>query len=549
MGCRFHFAPAASWRSKVVAADRQSHESLKDLPAAIIATRLVGPRGSPANDVSIIGDSILTQRPQYAEAVLDALPEPIAVVDLDGRIEYANRQFLKEVGCTQQEAYGRTAADLGIVEDEEFMRLKAEVLPILLSGGSLTHVEILARRRGGGLFPSLVSFGLLRSDTGEPQAIVAWGRDIGPVKEVQEATAEKEKMLQALFQAIPEALLLIDREGRILTCNETAAKALNRSVQETVGIVLSDCLTMLAPRALWRRRTARIEEAFTSGKTVRFTDERDGHVLDNTFYPVMDDRGHVANLVIFARDITDQVLAQRELKKSCERMRGAERLASLGMLSAMLVHELTQPLSVVRLANETAIAELRDKQGADAITEDLEAGVRACATIAAIVSRFRHYARRSVNAKVAQVCIHNVAEWTIRLLAASAQQAKVTLRTEGLDALPSIQMRENELEQVFFALAQNGIEAADGVAEHYLLITAALRDSGIELRFEDDCGGIRPEDLPRVFEPFFTTKPAGKGTGLGLSIVHRIVRERGGRVSVQNQYGKGVTFVVTLPGS
>jgi PAS domain S-box-containing protein len=488
-------------------------------------------------------------QPQYAEAVLDALPDPIAVMDLDGRIEYANKQFLQEVGHTQQEVHGKTPADLGIVEDEEFGRLKREIVPRLLSGQSLTNVDILVRRQGSDPFPSLLSFGLLRSDSGEPRAVVGSGRDIALIREAQEATAEKEKMLQALFHAISEPLLLIDRQGRILTCNEAAATRLKRGMQEIAGAVLSDCLTAAVSPDTCGRRMARIAEVFSSGKAVRFTDERDDRVLDNNLYPVLDNTGDVTSIVIFGRDITDQVRAQKELQEYHKRLRDAERLTSLGMLGATLAHELTQPLSVIRLANETALAELRPTSCPDAITRDLQASITACGAIAAILSQFRNYARQSSGATETEVHLRSVAEWTVRLLEHSAQQAKVTLRMEGLDTLPPIRMQENEPEQVFFALAQNAIEAADGIEDHYLLIAAALHDDTIDLQFEDNCGGIRPADLPKIFEPFFTTKPMGKGTGLGLPIARRIVQERGGRICVQNRYGEGATFVVTLPRS
>jgi signal transduction histidine kinase len=67
------------------------------------------------------------------------------------------------------------------------------------------------------------------------------------------------------------------------------------------------------------------------------------------------------------------------------------------------------------------------------------------------------------------------------------------------------------------------------------------------LEFADDCGGIAPEHLEHIFEPFFTTKPPGAGTGLGLCIVQRVVSQAGGTLRVDNRWGQGVTFCVTLP--
>jgi signal transduction histidine kinase len=110
-------------------------------------------------------------------------------------------------------------------------------------------------------------------------------------------------------------------------------------------------------------------------------------------------------------------------------------------------------------------------------------------------------------------------------------------------------MRENDLDQLFFALSQNAVHAADGTKDCRLVITGTLEEDRIVLTFQDNCGGIEPVHLPRIFEPFFTTKPSGKGTGLGLCIARQIVAQKGGHISVQSQRGEGATFTVILPRS
>jgi two-component system, sporulation sensor kinase A len=482
-----------------------------------------------------------------AETVLDALPNPVVVVDLDGRIEHANWQFLREVGQTREQVLGKTPSDLGLLSSEQFLQLKSDVVPKLTSGGSLVNIKTIAQRPDGRSVPMLLSFGPLRSTTGEPPDVVHASRDIGPLEQAHKATAEKEEMLQALLHAIPETLVLLDSEGRVLACNENAARAVGRPMQEIVGRALVDSLAEIVPLDVCKRRMARIAEVLRSGKPAYFTDERNGLAFEHTLHPVLDGRGHATGVVIYVHDITRQMQARRELHEYCERLRSAEQLASLGTLSATLVHELTQPLSVIQLASQTALAELTKLNCPDVMKQDLEACVAASATIAAIVSRFRDYVGRSTRTKETEVHVSSVAEWTIRLLEHSAQLAKVTVRTENLEALPAIRMRENELEQLLFTLAQNAIQAADGTKDCYLLIAGAMRGDAIELRFQDNCGGIEPACLPRVFEPFFTTKPPGKGMGLGLCIARRIVQQRGGQIAVQSQQGEGTTFTVTLP--
>ena len=103
------------------------------------------------------------------------------------------------------------------------------------------------------------------------------------------------------------------------------------------------------------------------------------------------------------------------------------------------------------------------------------------------------------------------------------------------------------MEQLFFSLIDNALQANQDKKNRHLVITGAVKDECVELRFSDNCGGIPPENLDRIFEPFFTTKSAGNGTGLGLCIVKDIVSRSGGKIHVESKFGKGTTFLVTLP--
>ena len=127
-----------------------------------------------------------------------------------------------------------------------------------------------------------------------------------------------------------------------------------------------------------------------------------------------------------------------------------------------------------------------------------------------IIENFRNFARKSSGRTVAEVNIKAVAVRIARLLSQSALSAGISLRIRKMDALPCPWMNENDLEQLFFALIGNAIQAADGKKNRQLVISGAVKDQHIELRLSDDCGGIGPENIDKIFEPFFTTKPRGQ---------------------------------------
>jgi signal transduction histidine kinase len=135
----------------------------------------------------------------------------------------------------------------------------------------------------------------------------------------------------------------------------------------------------------------------------------------------------------------------------------------------------------------------------------------------------------------------------VRVWENAAERRKVRLVLQGLDHLGELDVDERDMEQVFFALVENTIQAADGTTDHQLLIAGRARGVSVELQFVDDCGGIAPEHVDRIFDPFFTTKGDNEGTGLGLCIVEQALSRVGGRIRVDNRPGEGVTFVITLP--
>jgi len=135
----------------------------------------------------------------------------------------------------------------------------------------------------------------------------------------------------------------------------------------------------------------------------------------------------------------------------------------------------------------------------------------------------------------------------VRVWGDAARRRNISLVLNGLEPLGELRVDERDVEQVFFSLVENAVQAADGLRDHRLSITGAARGESVELRFADDCGGIAPEHVGRVFEPFFTTKSGEEGTGLGLCIVEQALSRVRGKIQVENRLGEGVTFVVTLP--
>jgi PAS domain S-box-containing protein len=370
--------------------------------------------------------------------------------------------------------------------------------------------------------------------------------DIAERKLLEQKLRESEQRYRTVVESAGEAISVVDERGVFLFLNHTAGRALGGHPAEFVG----KTMWAVFPAEIADRQVNTIRRVIQTraGVNVIVPSSIQGRLrwYNTTIEPLKDSAGHVTALVI-ARDIHDLRTAQEEVELYREKMIRAEHLASLGTLSAMLTHEMTQPLTVIRLSIQNAMKTLEDAAGLPTVLEDLDDGLAEISHVAAIVQRFRDFARRTSDETIDSVSLSAVARRIMRLLEEGARQRRIMLDVDHLEDLPPIRTYEKDLEQVFFALAQNAIQAADGARDHIFRIQGTRREDQVELQCLDDCGGIAPQILDHLFEPFLTTKPAGEGTGLGLCVVQRIVSQAGGHLRVDSRGGDGTTFFITLP--
>ena len=221
-----------------------------------------------------------------------------------------------------------------------------------------------------------------------------------------------------------------------------------------------------------------------------------------------------------------------------EQLRRAERLSALGELSAILAHEIRNPLASIR-----GTAEILMEKGSAANREEfLEILVKESDRLNRVVEDFLRMARPEPADK-RECDLNEELANIVTLLSAQARTGGVTLELER-SALPPVVADPGKLHQAFMNILLNAIQASSHGGK-VRVATNLGRDGRIEIRFADEGSGIPAEALAKIFEPFFTTK--GGGTGLGLSITKKIIEGHGGTLEVRSEPGRGTTFLARLP--
>ncbi len=474
---------------------------------------------------------------QQIEFILGAARVGLDIIDGDFNLRYVDPAWEQTYGPCQ----GRKCHEYFMDADRA---CEGCAIPaVLRTGHKMVSYQVLVKEGNRPIEVTTIPF---ETDSGE-RLVAEINVDISDRQELERNLMESEERYRTVVESAGETIAIVDEHGRFLFMNGTAARALGGRPSDFTGKTMWD----LFRKEVADRQAAAIRRVIQTGSGVNsvvLTDVQ-GQLrwFNTTVAPLRDRAGRVTAGLVIARDIHEFRMAQQELDAYREKMMRAEQLASLGTLGATYAHELSQPLTVIRLSIQNAMKDLECTGCPPTVLEDLNDGLTEVGSVASIIDRFRNLARQTSDRPVAKVVLSVMAARVIRLLEESARKARVTLRLECLDVLPTIYACEKDIEQVFFALTQNAIQAADGSRDRHFTITGTRGPSQVELRFADDCGGIHPDHVGHVFDPFFTTKGAGEGTGLGLCIVHRVVSGMGGHIRVESQFGEGTTFIVTLP--
>jgi len=466
------------------------------------------------------------------------------ITDKHLNITDVNESMVRTLGYSKQEMIGMCATE--IISAESLERDFKPNWERYLADGRIEIQTNLVTKDGREIAGELkvVAF---YDNNGEYAGGRAVFRDITERKRQEHALRESEQKFRAIFDNATDGILVADPETtQYITGNRMICRMLGYNLEEIPNLKVRDIHPEESLTEDLRQFRKVLNREITLSEDVPIR-RKDGSIFYADINTAFLRFGGKECLMGIFRDITEHKQAQDRLDIYREKMAQAERLASLGTLSATLAHELTQPLTVVRLSIENSLADLETASCPASVIEELKDSLAEISHIVSIIDRLRSLARKSSKQEVGEVDLKTVAERITALLTASAQRAGITLRLKNLDKLPPMFTNEKDLEQLFFALLENAIHAAGGKKDRQLTISAAIKGQDVELRFADNCGGIAPGDLDKIFEPFFTTKSAGVGTGLGLCIVQRIVSQAGGKIRVESKAGKGSTFFITLP--
>ncbi len=367
------------------------------------------------------------------------------------------------------------------------------------------------------------------------------GRDITERKQDEVAMRESEQRFRTLFEKANDAIFLENERDEIVEVNERACALLGYSRQELLTMKVSD---LQAPEI--RGQAGGVGDATFETIDLHRSGRR---ILAEVTHTPFFDQGQKLVLSV-VRDVTERKRAAEALQQMHEQLTHANRVATMGQLTASIAHEIAQPIGAVYNRANAAINFLnKDPPDLEEVREAISGIAGAADRAREIIGRIRDQVRRAPPRK--DIFDLNQAIEEVLLLAGGAiTKDAIVVQVDLAKDLPQVRGDRVQLQQVALNLILNAVEAmrsVDGRSRELQISTEHNETDDVLVTVRDTGPGIAPENLERVFESFFTTKSSG--VGIGLSICRSILEGHGGSLWASANGTRGARFQFTLPGA
>lgn len=346
-------------------------------------------------------------------------------------------------------------------------------------------------------------------------------------------TDSRGELAHQLLDSLDFGLIALDARHRVLHVNRKGLEILDADPGDLLGREIGDLLLSRTPGfSLWPDA-----QVLASGEFNEVMLEFAGRelILQLRWLDVAPGEGEIRAILAF-EDVT-------ETMGEIEFQRTVDRFSSVGELSAVIAHEIRNPLTGIRTTIQYVASKLENQ---NQLRSDLDDSIKELDRIEQFTTDLLQFARP----KTMQLEEDDLTPILAKVLDHLDQRFKsagITVKRELAESLPGIPLDPDAIQQVFLNVILNAIEAMPlGGQLRVSTSTRRYRSrQAVEVAFHDTGCGIPEEVQGKIFDPFFTTRP--NGTGLGLSISLQIIKEHGGRINTRNRAGGGATFRLSFP--
>jgi PAS domain S-box-containing protein len=511
---------------------------------ALALARLEARRRRKATEENVQLYSDLQERDRKIRRLFLSNIIGIMIWEIEGRILEANDAFLGVVGYDREDlAAGHLHR--AMLTPPEWRDLDARNVAELKQVGTIPPFEKEYLRKDGSRVPVLIGGAMFEEDQG-----VGFVLDLTERKRAEEALRQSEERFRTLVQFSFDVYWETDAQHRFIhqefAQNLAEAPAQGSEIGKTRWEV-----PYLEPDAeAWRkhRETLDAHLPFRDFELARPAPDGGKRYVSVSGLPMFDKTGRFVGYRGVGRHITERKRAEEALRAAQMELTHANRVITMGQLTASIAHEVSQPIAATILNAQAALRWLSAQPpNLDEVRQTLGRIRDDSKRAGDVIGRIRALIKKAPPRKEGLAINEAILE-VIGLTQGEVVRNRVTVRTQLAEGLPLIQADRVQLQQVILNLIMNALEAMSGAsdgARELLISTGRDTSNGVHVSLRDTGPGLNPASLERLFDAFYTTKSSG--LGMGLSICHSIIEAHGGRIWAGANEPRGAVFHFTLP--
>jgi len=358
-------------------------------------------------------------------------------------------------------------------------------------------------------------------------------------KRIQERTqdlSESEEKYRRVFQGSKDMLFICNEKGDVLDINYFGVELLGfKQRREVLGRnffkeFMADSESIVAKRDIENND-------FIKNMEVKLK-KRNGDEIIALFSATgrRTDDGKPFGFEGTVKDITIRKAMENQLIQ-------ADKLASLGQLSAGVAHEINNPLGLILGYTQLVLKEANKGEQLHEDLKIIEKHTMNCKRIVEDLLKFS----RSIDTIKSSANINKLVSEVLGVVKSNFELDNVHVVEQLFQNMPSITVDSDKMRQVFMNILMNARQSIEGSGTIKVSTSLSAENSHVFISFKDTGCGIPNDIIHKIFDPFFTTKPTGMGTGLGLSVSYGIIQNHGGSIHVESTPNKGTIFFIELP--
>ncbi|MDZ7362521.1 MAG: ATP-binding protein [candidate division KSB1 bacterium] len=359
-------------------------------------------------------------------------------------------------------------------------------------------------------------------------------------EEYSEKLAQSNRRLEAIFDGLPDGVMIVDRNFRIVHVNPVIEKFMGKSLAQVRGEHCFEMCQGMPQRCSFCRADTVFQlggRASTFCTKPAFAGQED-RMLEIYDFPLYNEKGEIDQVIEYVKDVTQAVKMQENLER-------AQRLAEIGNMAAIVAHEVRNPLNAIRGAVHYLKGECHDEN----LCSYLKLIEEQVQRVSKVTANLLDFAKPLV-IEFQQGTIAPVIEQALAQVDRLLKKKHIHLQKEIDTGLPRFPLDPAQAERAVVNLLTNAIQALPQGGHLHVRAHRPVLDSGdlaeeIEVVIADDGPGFGNRNPEELFKPFFTTKL--RGTGLGLFIVRKIMESHQGKVRLESNHGGGTRAVLTFP--